>query len=167
MICLLSTRYQCPAGCLHNRAKIFGTLFYESVSLARVPLSGLRGLLSTESSSFRSCAPAPLGSADPHERLRGHKLAKPPSGTGAARGRASLPPQPERSHAPLRGEKGLFVPVLSLHSTSDAFLKISRPGNKDASEREGGAGGGGSLGPPFGLFVGGGHTSWVFPGQDR
>ncbi|MBW03579.1 Cysteine-rich secretory protein LCCL domain-containing 2, partial [Eschrichtius robustus] len=25
-------RYQCPAGCLHNRAKIFGTLFYESVS---------------------------------------------------------------------------------------------------------------------------------------
>nr|AJE59585.1 CRISPLD2 [Sus scrofa] len=25
-------RYQCPAGCLHNRAKIFGTLFYESAS---------------------------------------------------------------------------------------------------------------------------------------
>ncbi|XP_007468525.1 PREDICTED: cysteine-rich secretory protein LCCL domain-containing 2 [Lipotes vexillifer] len=25
-------RYQCPAGCLHHRAKIFGTLFYESAS---------------------------------------------------------------------------------------------------------------------------------------
>lgn len=27
-----SVRYQCPAGCLNDKARVFGTLFYESVS---------------------------------------------------------------------------------------------------------------------------------------
>lgn len=31
-------RYQCPAGCLNNKAKVFGSLFYESVSVAGVSL---------------------------------------------------------------------------------------------------------------------------------
>lgn len=50
---LSPSRYQCPAGCLSNKAKVFGTLFYESVSGARVSLSGFCRVLLKEMDGFQ------------------------------------------------------------------------------------------------------------------